>query len=902
MRKILLFLTLLSTTAISNVGNAQLCLGNDTTVCAGSALTINNCSGTIPGNNQGIVLNNPTSVSLSDDSWSGAVPIGFNFNFYGNNFTQCVIGSNCILSFNLANANGYCPWSLGAVGPLPNPGFAAAMNTVMPCYQDINPSAWTSPNGAIQYQTIGTAPNRMFVVLWKDINFYSCTSICNYLSCILYESTNEIEVHIGDKPLCPSWNSGLGIQGTENNNGTVAHITPGRNNTQWSANQEGMRWTPTSPANTTNYTIAQIPYILITSPNTSFQWENTLGQTFPYNNGVLSVNPVLPGTNGYFLSGSACGASLGGVSDTSWVTGVASSVTATGTDDICSAGLGTVTANPQSGIPPYTYNWPGLGATTQTVTGVTAGTYTVEMWDSLGCMSTAQVTIGDTPAAFSGSTTLVSCPGGNDGTATAEMIPVIGNITYQWDDPLMQTTQTATGLTAGTYNCVVTSDIGCSETVTVTVTEIPGMIANIIAQTDVTCNSGNDGMIQLSVSQGTGPYSYSWDNSSSTTNIANDLVAGTHTCTITDDNGCIITISGTIGEPAPLDITFLTPDTQICPEDDITLNVSGTGGSTAYTFTWFENGTQIGTGSQITVDPEYTNTQYCVVLSEACGSPTDQECNLIYFPTPIIPNAEPDEFERCIDDATFAFFNTSTNGGEIATTYWDFGDQNLIALSNGDDSISMTFNEVGSYDLIMTVTSIYGCVYTDTVTNIMEVKPRPTADFYFSTNPATIFESSVMLQDKSSVDVIYWNWYSPFSTPSSSNLENPVMVFPEEAGEYPVTLIVENELGCFDTITYVMQIIEDILFFAPNTFTPDGDEHNQIWKPEISGIDIYDFELFIFNRWGEMIWESHDPNVGWDGTYHGVLVPQGTYVWKATVKDPFKDKRKTFNGTINLIK
>lgn len=876
------------------------CLGNDLTVCAGTPVQIQNCGGGTPGNAQGIVLSNPTSLTLSDDQWSGVINMGFNFSFYGNVYNQCVIGSNGIVSFDLTEANGYCSWALGGAGTMPNPTFDDALNSVMVTYQDILPSA--NPNGAIQYETIGTAPNRMFVVLYKDMNFFSCTSVCNYMAAIFYETSNVVEVHIGEKPLCNSWNGGLAIQGTQNAPGTVAHITPGRNNTQWAANQDGRRWTPTSPANTTNYAMSQIPYVLLTSPNTTFQWENTLGQTFPYNNGVLNVNPVPSGTTGYFLSGSACGASLGGVSDTTWLTSVNAGVAASMTPDICSAGMGSVSATPTQGIPPFTFNWPALGSTAQTVNNVFAGTYTVQMTDGNGCNASANIIVTDTPAQYTSSSTLVSCPGGNDGTATADMVPQIGNVSYLWDDPMAQTTSTATGLTAGTYNCTITSDVGCSNVVSVTVSEIPGMIGTIVSQSDATCNSGNNGSITVDVQQGTAPHTYSWDNSTSTSNVANDLFAGTHVCTVTDANGCVITITGTIGEPSALNIDYITPDTQICPEADITLTVTGSGGSSPYTFTWFENGTPIGTGASITVDPDVTNTQYCVKLTEACGSPEDEECTLIYFPTPIVPHATPDEIEKCVP-GYFEFTNTSSNSGEIADAIWDFGSNNLYVLENGDDSTALLFTNVGVYDLVMTVTSIYGCVYTDTVHSIIEVLETPTANFNISNNPATIFETSVFMQDKSSNDVVQWSWFSPYSYPQTSNIQAPTFTFPEgETGTYPITLAVETERGCVDTITLEFNVVEDILFYAPNAFTPDGDEHNQVWRIEVAGIDIYDFDLYIFNRWGELIWESHDPYVGWDGTYNGEQVPTGMYVWRAQVSRLNNDDKEEFQGMINVLR
>lgn len=581
-------------------------------------------------------------------------------------------------------------------------------------------------------------------------------------------------------------------------------------------------------------------------------------------------------------------------------------VSASAVDDICSTSIGEVSATPDpNGVPGYTYYWPPpLNANTQTVSGVTAGNYTVQMTDGNGCVSTDNVVVGDTPAQFQGSTTLVSCPGGNDGTAFAEMVPPLGNITYQWDDPAAQTTQTATGLTAGAYSCTINSDVGCVGVVNLNVTEIPGMVANVVTNIPVTCNSGNDGILQINVIQGSPPYSYSWDNSSSTSPLANDLPAGLNTCTITDAKGCVITVTDNVNEPPPLDITFLTQDTQICPEADIELQVAGQGGSSPYTFTWYENGQLIGTGTSITVDPDYTNTQYCVILSEECGSPTDEECTLIYFPTPIEPSAIPDETEKCVPGA-FEFFHTSTNASEIATTFWEFDlnpTHNKLELA--DDSTTWYYPNVGTYDVIMTVTSIYGCVYTDTMFSLVSVLPNPVANFGFSSNPTTIFETEgIQIQDKSSSNVITWEYYSPGSYPTSSTNPNPIFDFPEGVeGTYPITLIVTTQLGCKDTTTLIMKVISDVLFYAPNAFTPDDDEFNQNWKVYVNGIDIYDFDLFIFDRWGEIIWESHDPEVGWDGTYHGKIVEAGSYIWKAVVKKPYKDERITFSGFVSVLK
>lgn len=887
----------------STIANAQnVCVGNDTSVCVGSPVTIENCGGGISAGGVATEqLINPTTITLTDDWWSNSIPIPFSFSFYGSSYNNLIIGSNGIVSFDVAQAGTNCAWSLGGVGTLPNATFTDALNSIMIAYQDINPAL----GGTVQYETIGTAPNRKFVVLYQDMPYFSgnCAGLCNYMSCVLNETTNLIEIHVGNKPNCANWNSGLGICGIQNSTGTDAVTVAGANNAVYVMNQQSYHFTPTSPTNTNNYTLSSVPYIFYTSPNSVYQWVGTDGSTSPYNSGILNIPSVAAGAPvGYYITGSSCGAAIGAVSDTTWVTPITTGVSATGTDDVCSSNQGTVTATPNTGaLAPFTYDWTTLGgANTATVTGVGGGTHTVVMTDGNGCSSTASVLINDTPVNYSGSMTVVSCVNGSDGTATATMTPATGTVSYLWDDPATQTTQTATGLSAGTYNCVVTSDVGCSGTVTVVVTEIPPLQLAIASQTDATCNSTANGIVDITATQGTAPYSYSWDISSSTTNIANDLGAGTHTVTVTDANGCVVDTTVTINEPAPLSISMLTSNFQICPEHDTLLQVTGAGGSTPYTFTWSENGNVIGTGASIVVDPSQTNTEYCVVLTEECGSPQVDSCITATFPTPIEPALTPDYTDRCLP-GIITFANSSQNGGEIASSHIEFGNLHTLQVDSVE-SFTYEYPFPGTYTVTMTSTSIYGCVYSDTMENLITIHPDPIANFHFSANPTTQFSTNISMVDVSSPDVTNWNWSSPNSTPSSSTDRQPTFKYPEEVGQHEVTLIVESDLGCFDTITKILHVNSDILFFAPNSFTPNGDEFNQAWKISIMGIDVYSFNIKIFNRWGNLIWESNDLNVGWDGTYNGKVVQDGIYTWKVTVKDENSDDKKEFNGHVNVIK
>jgi gliding motility-associated-like protein len=117
-----------------------------------------------------------------------------------------------------------------------------------------------------------------------------------------------------------------------------------------------------------------------------------------------------------------------------------------------------------------------------------------------------------------------------------------------------------------------------------------------------------------------------------------------------------------------------------------------------------------------------------------------------------------------------------------------------------------------------------------------------------------------------------------------------------------VILIATTDFGCADTATQIIEVLPEVLIYAPNSFTPDGDEFNQSWNVYMDGVDIFSFDLTIYNRWGETIWESHDIEVGWDGTYNGNIVPTGVYTWIVHVKDQINDGKYSFNGHINLLR
>lgn len=133
-----------------------------------------------------------------------------------------------------------------------------------------------------------------------------------------------------------------------------------------------------------------------------------------------------------------------------------------------------------------------------------------------------------------------------------------------------------------------------------------------------------------------------------------------------------------------------------------------------------------------------------------------------------------------------------------------------------------------------------------------------------------------------------------------SNFEH---IYPYAEGSYQVFLLVENQFGCADSTALYIQVTGDEIFYVPNTFTPDGDEHNNIFTPAFTNdFDPANFLMDIYDRWGEFIYQSFTADKGWDGYFLGKLSPVGTYIWKIMYKNPDLDEFKIISGHINLIR
>ena len=228
----------------------------------------------------------------------------------------------------------------------------------------------------------------------------------------------------------------------------------------------------------------------------------------------------------------------------------ASNVSCNGSSD------GSATASASGGTSPYTYAWSNA-ATGATATGLAAGTYTVTVEDDNGCADTETVTITEpaTLVASVSSSTNASCNGACDGTATATATGGTTAYSYSWSNG--GSSATTTGLCAGTFTVTVEDDNGCIDTETVTITAPTTMNASASVDTSASCSGSSDGVATANGSGGSIPYSYNWSNGDSTA-TATGLTSGTHTVTVTDNNGCTDTAMvnmGTLDTVGPTQIT-----------------------------------------------------------------------------------------------------------------------------------------------------------------------------------------------------------------------------------------------------------------------------------------------------------------------------------------------------------
>ena len=172
----------------------------------------------------------------------------------------------------------------------------------------------------------------------------------------------------------------------------------------------------------------------------------------------------------------------------------------------------------------------------------------------------------------------------------------------------------------------------------------------------------------------------------------------------------------------------------------------------------------------------------------------------------------------------------------------------------------------------------------------------------FGPQPATITNTTIDFVNTSSGASTYDWTFDVLGFADIDNTENPEYTFPSEPGNYEVCLNATSNEGCSaDTCANVI-INDELLLYVPNSFTPNGDGINDVFLPIVNGVDPFKYELLIFNRWGELIFEEQQSSQGWNGYHKGVIAKDGVYVWKINCKEVSGVKIREYIGHVTLIK
>jgi gliding motility-associated-like protein len=401
-------------------------------------------------------------------------------------------------------------------------------------------------------------------------------------------------------------------------------------------------------------------------------------------------------------------------------------------------------------------------------------------------------------------------------------------------------------------------------------------------------NAGNDvvlcsGIPLTMTATGTPGTIFTWDNNINQ-GVAFTPEAGSYIYSVTGTfNGCssvdqvnvLINLTPTI---------YAGEDRVVCAGSETVLSASG-----APFLTWNN-----GVFDNLPFFP-FVSQSYTVTGQSAAGCTSTDEIFITVEELPV-PSFSANVVSAC-SPATIIFNSTNTTDGCI----YSFSDG---TTATGCFNVAHTFTGVGSYDVTLTQVSINQCVSSLTLPAYITINPDPVANFVPSKVVVDMIDPTSYFENTSTGAVSYeWNFGDNSGVILDESLAHS---FPtDEANEFTVRLIAISAFGCVDTIFKTVKVEESLIFYIPNSFTPNGDEFNNTFTPRFnSGVDPQSYNMKIFNRFGQLIFESNDMKVGWDGDFGAGngYTNTAVYTYKITFSSSLKDDKKMIVGNVNLLK
>ena len=452
-------------------------------------------------------------------------------------------------------------------------------------------------------------------------------------------------------------------------------------------------------------------------------------------------------------------------------------------------------------------------------------------------------------------------------------------------------TLTLNNLCSGNYTFTLTDGSGCVYNGATTLNNPPPLQQPTITPTDPICFNDCNGSATVNPISGLAPYTYLWSNGQ-TTQTATNLCFGNYSVVVTDLNGCVSNQTTTLNNPPQVTINPITGFDTVCFNSTSNLyNVTSNFLNLTYNWT-----SQIGTitlgqtSNSVNLNVSgvnsglYANTLSVIGVNQL-GCQSQPQTFTIYDLNVIPQISQIDslcEYDNC------QILVANPPGGQ-------FTGQNVSQNQYcpnlgfiGIDNITYQYQQSGCSFFANSQIQVFGRpqISVTPQNQFFEICDGDSVHSVYTVNsPSVGWNQWIILSDTIVSSQLNWSW----------------------TGEGIFTFEVTRwSNGCQsnpEIVAVTLQLCPNELIWIPNTFTPDGDEYNQYFTPVItSGVDIYQYQMQIFNRWGEIVWESFDVSSKWDGTYNGSKCADGVYSWQIRFGVPKTDEVKEMRGHLTILK
>ena len=589
-----------------------------------------------------------------------------------------------------------------------------------------------------------------------------------------------------------------------------------------------------------------------------------------------------------------------------------------GADSVC---LGTTIQLSGSGTAAIINPWMSSDISVATisntglVTAISPGSTLITYINSDGCSNTKSIEVLSLPTASISSSSQI-CEG-DIATLTFSGTP---NSTVSYSDG--SSTMTASIPTSGSMDISLS---GLTDTVSFTLLSVQALCSQSILQsvvipvnpipvmdtlTDITVCAEEP--VQIPVFTGTNGTSFDWTNSNSSIGLASfgngpiadfnavNSLSGLQSATIEVTpslNGCTgspVTFELVVGNLPSADAGS---DQSACVNDGIThfIGISSVPGNL---YSWSPNAnlsdSQISNPSLLAVLTGQTSYILTVTTSLGCENSDTMFFNGIESPVVSLSSSS-------LSSCEGGFLSFHLNTSQQVNIEW-FIDNTFAAWNTDEIDLSTAFETSGIHSIHIVATNSFGCSVTDSIAGGVHVYPNVSAAFTTGLNSTSIdeFTDQIDLINQSE-NATFYNWYlngNWFSTET-----NPTLNFEAGTGLIQILLVAENGFGCSDTASMRIEPLSYNTVYVPNTFTPDGNGTNELFMPVLTtDFDSDNYKFEIYNRWGELIFETNDSKTGWNGSFKGEACKTDTYIWKLTLKGLKTDIAKSIEGHVSLLK